>query len=186
MQPAYSKTLVAKDYSQGGERMKRLSKLLLGLLLVSCIVLTLGTQKVSAADKILEEYFPNGLSKVKPLKPVINTGDGTYIAMTIKQCDDILKLVRDYDKSLVEQEEKELEYSAFEEKYNITGFDVIYQCDISVDGGDWQYNKKWDSFDFDIYEGGFTRATYLGTSYTDNSITFDLMDPYNADSGVVK
>lgn len=186
MQPAYSKTLVAKDYSQGGERMKRLSKLLLGLLLVSCIVLTLGTQKVSAADKILEEYFPNGLSKVKPLKPVINTGDGTYIAMTIKQCDDILKLVRDYDKSLVEQEEKELEYSAFEEKYNITGFDVIYQCDISVDGGDWQYNKKWDSFDFDIYEGGFTRATYLGTSYTDNSITFDLMDPYNADSGVLK
>ena len=64
MQPAYSKTLVAKDYSQGGKRMKRLSKLLLGLLLVSCIVLTLGTQKVSAADKFMEKYFPNGIEKI--------------------------------------------------------------------------------------------------------------------------
>jgi len=155
--------------------------------MVSCLILTLGGVKASAADKILEEYFPNGLSKDKPLKPIINTGDGTYIAVTIGQSDNILKLVRDYDKSKVEQEEKELEYAAFEEKYNITGFEVIYQCDISVDGGEWLYNKKWDSFDIDdIYEGGFTRAIYLGSSYTDNKITSDLMNPYDADSGVLK
>jgi hypothetical protein len=167
--------------------MKKRFSLVVGVLVfILAMVIPFNAYAAKAADKLMEKYFPNGFSKDKPLKPVINTGDGTYIAMTIKQSDDILKLARDFDKALEEQEEKGLEYSTFEEKYNVTGFDMIYQCDISVDGGDWQYNKKWDSFDFDTYEGGFARAAYLGTSYTDNSITFDLMDPYNADSGVLK
>ncbi|MCR5204143.1 MAG: hypothetical protein K6E47_03740, partial [Lachnospiraceae bacterium] len=120
--------------------MKKRGSFIVGVLaLLLALVIPFNASDVRAADKVLEDYFPNGLSKDKPLKPIINTGDGTYIAMTINQSENILKLSRDFDKALEEQEEKGLEYSTFEEKYNVTGFDVIYQCDISVDGGDWQY-----------------------------------------------
>ena len=81
--------------------MKKLSKFLLGLLMVSCLILTLGGVKASAADKIIEDYFPKGIGKIKPYKPIINIdeSDTRWIWSIVKQNDDVLKLVRDYEAS---------------------------------------------------------------------------------------
>ena len=126
--------------------MKKLSKFLLGLLMVSCLILTLGGVKVSAADKIIEDYFPKGIGKIKPYKPIINIdeSDTRWIWSIVKQNDDVLKLVRDYEASTEYVEFKndwyESEFTEFEVKYGINAFETTVQFDISVDGGDWQYN----------------------------------------------
>ena len=169
--------------------MKRLSKLLLGLLLVSCIVLTLGTQKVSAADKIIEDYFPNGIEKIKPYKPIINIdeSDTRWISSIVKQNDDVLKLVRDYEASTEYVEFKndwyEDEFTEFEVKYGINAFETTVQFDISVDGGDWQYNKSWDKKEQESHSDGFTFYTGFGGGYDDNTNEITLMEASQAAEG---
>ena len=169
--------------------MKKLSKFLLGLLMVSCLILTLGGVKASAADKIIEDYFPKGIGKIKPYKPIINIdeSDTRWIWSIVKQNDDVLKLVRDYEASTDYVEFKndwyESEFTEFEVKYGINALETTVQFDISVDGGDWQYNKSWDKKEQDMYSDGFTFYTGFGGGYDDNAIEITLMEADAAAEG---
>lgn len=169
--------------------MKKLSKFLLGLLMVSCLILTLGGVKASAADKIIEDYFPKGIGKIKPYKPIINIdeSDTRWIWSIVKQNDDVLKLVRDYEASTDYVEFKndwyEGEFTEFEVKYGINLFETTVQFDISIDGGDWQYNKSWDKKEQDAYADGFTFYEYFGGGSADNTTELTLMEASQAAEG---
>lgn len=165
--------------------MKKLSKFLLGLLMVSCLILTLGGVKASAADKIIEDYFPKGIGKIKPYKPIINIdeNDTHWISAIVKQSDDVLKLVRDYEACTEEVEYNDGYYSKFYVDYGIDALETTVQFDISVDGGDWQYNKSWDKKEHDAYADGFTFYEYFGGGSDDNTAEFTLMEAGSAADG---
>ncbi|MBP5160147.1 MAG: hypothetical protein ILP10_07605, partial [Lachnospiraceae bacterium] len=145
------------------------------LALALTFVAPAGTTRVKAAENIMEKYFPKGIEKIKPYKPIINVdeSDTRWIWSIVKQNDDILKLVRDYEASTDYVEFKndwyESEFTEFEVKYGINAFETTVQFDISVDGGDWQYNKSWDKKEQDMYSDGFTFYTGFGGGYDDNT-----------------
>ncbi|MBR4780471.1 MAG: hypothetical protein IK014_03825, partial [Lachnospiraceae bacterium] len=58
----------------------------------------------------------------------------------------------------------------------IDALETTVQFDISIDGGDWQYNKSWDKKEQDMYKDGFTLYDAFGGSVDDNSVYFSIMD----------
>lgn len=168
---------------------KRLFKVFGLLLLVVALAIPFASTNVKAADKIIEDYFPNGIEKIKPYKPIINIdeSDTRWISSIVKQNDDVLKLVRDYEASTEYVEFKndwyEDEFTEFEVKYGINAFETTVQFDISVDGGDWQYNKSWDKKEQDAYADGFTFYTGFGGGYDDNTNEISLMEASQAAEG---
>jgi hypothetical protein len=163
------------------------SVLVLALVLIP--VVSLKTYNVKAAAKLIDKYFPNGIEKIKPYKPIINIdeSDTRWIWSIVKQNDDVLKLVRDYEASTEYVEFKndwyESEFTEFEVKYGINALETTVQFDISVDGGDWQYNKSWDKKEQDMYSDGFTFYTGFGGGYDDNAIEITLMEADAAAEG---
>ena len=168
---------------------KRLFKVFGLLLLVVALAIPFASTNVKAADKIIEDYFPNGIEKIKPYKPIINIdeSDTRSISSIVKQNDDVLKLVRDYEASTEYVEFKndwyEDEFTEFEVKYGINAFETTVQFDISVDGGDWQYNKSWDKKEQESYSDGFTFYTGFGGGYDDNTNEISLMEASQAAEG---
>ena len=82
--------------------MKKLSKLFLILsMLVFAITLVIpfNSSNAKASDKFMEKYFPNGIEKIKPYKPLIDIdeNDTCWIGAIVKQNDDIRKMVRDFE-----------------------------------------------------------------------------------------
>lgn len=176
--------------------MKKLSRLLLGLVLMSCIVLILCGRKVSAAsDKLLDTFFPNGIEKVELKKHVINNGAWfdeypSELDVYIRQSDDFLKLESEYQKLEFEFNLDDY-HNDFEMKYGIAELGIGVQFDISVDGGDWLYNKKWDKMDCDSTKGipaGFPVKFGFGGDYASNILFCQLMLAYEIDNdpGVMK
>ncbi|MBO4783021.1 MAG: hypothetical protein J5522_11540, partial [Lachnospiraceae bacterium] len=168
---------------------KRLFKVFGLLLLVVALAIPFASTNVKAADKIIEDYFPKGIGKIKPYKPIINIdeSDTRWISSIVKQNDDVLKLVRDYEASTEYVEFKndwyEDEFTEFEVKYGIIAFETTVQFDISVDGGDWQYNKSWDKKEQESYSDGFTFYTGFGGGYDDNTNEISLMEASQAAEG---
>nr|MCR5767231.1 hypothetical protein [Lachnospiraceae bacterium] len=143
--------------------MKKRFALLLGLIILTfAFVLPGDAYGAKAADKLLDKYFPKGIEKIKPNKPIIDIDENdTYnIGAIIKQNDDILKLVRDYEAC-----EEYVDFSddfyyddsllKFYVDYGIDALEITVQFDISVDGGEWQYKKNWDKKEQDNYSDGF-------------------------------
>ncbi len=166
--------------------MKKLSKLFLVLsMLVFAITLVIpfNASNAKASDKFMEKYFPNGIEKIKPYKPLIDIDENdTYnIGAIIKQNDDILKLVRDYEAC-----EEYVDFSddfycedsllKFYVDNGIDALETTVQFDISVDGGDWQYKKSWDKKEQDNYADGFCFYESFGGADDDNSVYFSIMD----------
>ena len=166
--------------------MKKLSKLFLILsMLVFAITLVIpfNASNAKASDKFMEKYFPNGIEKIKPYKPLIDIDENdTYnIGAIIKQNDDILKLVRDYEAC-----EEYVDFSddfycedsllKFYVDNGIDALETTVQFDISVDGGDWQYKKSWDKKEQDNYADGFCFYESFGGADDDNSVYFSIMD----------
>ena len=165
---------------------KRLFKVFGLLLLVVALAIPFASTNVKAADKMLEDYFPNGFSKLKPEKLTIDTNDPVYVNTILKQNDDMLKMLRDLDRSLVKRDEEEEYYADFELKYNIHEFDVCFQFDYSVDGSDWQYNKKWDDLEVEYPTDGFNYCASLGSGYTDNTGNIGLLAAWGVESKALK
>ena len=170
--------------------MRRIFKSFAILLLVMLVFGTMKPDNVSAAsNKLMEKYFPKGIEKVKPYKPIINIdeNDTHWISAIVKQSDDVLKLVRDYEASTEYVEFKndwyEDEFTEFEVKYGINAFETTVQFDISIDGGDWQYNKSWDKKEQDAYADGFTFYENFGYGSDDNTAEFTLMEAGPAADG---
>ena len=162
-------------------------KVFLAFVLVLSLIVPACPEKAKAAGNVLSDYFSKGLDKVKPANPVIDSSDAAYIYATIKQDDQMLKLLRDYDQSLENLDYDVAEYCDFDLKYNLTALDIGYQFDISVDGSAWQYNKSFDDcYSMDRYSGGFTYLEGAGTAYTDNNVTLTVMEAGAADSGILK
>ncbi|MBO4560285.1 MAG: fibronectin type III domain-containing protein [Lachnospiraceae bacterium] len=162
-------------------------RVFLALALVLSLIIPACPAKVKAAASIESDYFSKGLDKIKPAKPVIDTGEADFISATVKQSDEVLKLLRDYDQSLAKRDEEEAEYCDIDLKYDLTALDIAFQYDVSVDGSAWQYSKKWDNIpEFESYSGGFTYLEGVGAAATDNTITHTIMDAGAADSGVLK
>ena len=168
---------------------KRIFWVLALFALTIAFVMPAGGIRVKAADKLIEKYFPKGIEKIKPYKPIIDIdeSDTRWIWSIVKQNDDVLKLVRDYEASTDYVEFKndwyESEFTEFEVKYGINAFETTVQFDISVDGGDWQYNKSWDKKEQDAYADGFTFFEYFGGGYDDNTAEFTLMEASSAADG---
>ncbi|MCR5829829.1 MAG: fibronectin type III domain-containing protein [Lachnospiraceae bacterium] len=170
-----------------------MKKRILGLLALIVLALVFaapaGTTWVKAAEDVMAEYFPKGFEKVKPNKPIIDIdeSDTTWISAIIKQNDDVLKLVRDYEECTDEVEFQndiyDGYYKEFEVKYGILSLDTSAQFDISVDDGEWQYKKSWDKMEHDAYADGFTFYESLGNATTDNTINKTLMDAGPASEG---
>ena len=163
--------------------MKKRISLLLGLLILAfAFVIPVDSLKVKAADKLMDTYFPKGIEKIKPNKPIIDIdeNDTCWIGAIIKQNDDILKLVRDIEACTEEVDYKNDFYEGtlykFFADYGIISFETTAQFDISIDGGDWQYNKSWDKKEQDMFLDGFTFYTSFGGGYDDNTFYFSLMD----------
>ena len=78
---------------------KRLFKVFGLLLLVVALAIPFASTNVKAADKFIEKYFPNGIEKIKPYKLLIDIdeNDTCWVGSIVKQNDDILKMVRDYE-----------------------------------------------------------------------------------------
>ncbi|MCR5322589.1 MAG: fibronectin type III domain-containing protein [Lachnospiraceae bacterium] len=164
--------------------MKKRISLLLGLLILAfAFVLPVDSLKVKAADKLMDKYFPKGIEKIKPDKPIIDIDENdTYnIGAIIKQNDDILKLVRDYEAC-----EEYVDFSddfyyddsllKFYVDYGIDALETTVQFDISVDGGEWQYKKNWDKKEQDNYSDGFCFYEGFGYADDDNTAYFSIMD----------
>lgn len=163
--------------------MKKLSNLLLVLSVLVfslSLIVPLNTYGVKAADKIMEKYFPKGIEKVKPNKPTIDTSDTYNIGVIIKQNDDILKLVRDFEacEDYVDYHNDYYDDNIlkFYVDYGINAFATSIQFDILVDGGDWQYKKIWDKKEHLNYSEGFCFYESFGGSSDDNTAYFSLMD----------
>ncbi len=163
--------------------MKKLPKMLLVLsvlVFALSLVIPFNTRGVKAADKFMEKYFPNGIEKIKPNKLTIDTSDTYCIGAIVKQNDDILKMVRDYEACD--------EYVDFENEYyndsflkfhvdnGISFMGTSIEFDISIDGGDWQYNKSWDKKEQDAYADGFCYYEGFGGASDDNNAYFSIMD----------
>ena len=164
--------------------MKKVVKLLVVLLAVLLVGTAFGTKEVSAAtDKFLEKYFPNGIEKIKPYKPLIDIdeNDTCWIGAIVKQNDDILKMVRDFEacEEYVDFTDDFYWDSSIPKFYVDNGIDALettVQFDISIDGGDWQYKKNWDKKEQDMYKDGFTFYSSFGGADDDNSVYFSIMD----------
>ena len=134
-----------------------MKKLILGVFVLFTLTIAFmmpgNSMRVKAADKLIEKYFPKGIEKVKPYKPIINIdeNDTHWISAIVKQSDDVLKLVRDFEACTEEVEYNDGYYSKFYVDYGIDALETTVQFDISVDGGDWQYNKSWDKKEQDGY-----------------------------------
>ena len=165
---------------------RRLFKVLGFMLLAFTLALPFASTNVKAADKMLEDYFPYGFSKLKPEKLTIDTNDPVYVNTILKQNEDMLTFLRDYDRSLVKRDEEDAYYSDFELKYNIHSFYVGFQFDYSVDGSDWQYNKKWDNLDVEYPEDGFNYWDHFGLFYTDNTGNIGLLAAWGVESKALK
>ena len=162
---------------------KRLFKVFGLLLLVVALAIPFASTNVKAADKFMEKYFPNGIEKIKPYKPLIDIGenDTCWIGAIVKQNDDILKMVRDFEacEEYVDYTDDFYWDSSIPKFYVDNGIDALettVQFDISIDGGDWQYNKSWDKKEQDMFLDGFTFYTSFGGGYDDNTFYFSLMD----------
>lgn len=166
--------------------MKKLSKLFLILsMLVFAITLVIpfNSSNAKASDKFMEKYFPNGIEKIKPYKPLIDIdeNDTCWIGAIVKQNDDILKMVRDFEacEEYVDYTDDFYWDSSIPKFYVDNGIDALettVQFDISIDGGDWQYNKSWDKKEQDMYKDGFTFYDVFGGAVDDNSVYFSIMD----------
>ena len=168
--------------------MKKVVKLLVVLLAVLMVGTAFGARDVSAAtDKFMEKYFPKGIEKIKPYKPIIDTSDTYCIGAIVKQNDDILKLVRDFEACEEYVDFKNDYYDdsilKFYVDYGINAFATTVQFDISVDGGDWQYKKNWDKKEQDMYADGFCFYEGFGGADDDNTVNFSLMDAGAAADG---
>ncbi len=170
--------------------MKKVTKLLVVLLAVLLFGTAFGVKDASAAtDKLIKKYFPNGIEKIKPNKPIIdiNEDDPWIIGAIVKQNDDILKMVRDYESCEdyvdFQNDYYDGEFLKFDVDYGITAFDTTVQFDISVDGGDWQYEKSWDKKEHDAYADGFCFYEAIGGSISDNSFKLTLMEADTAIDG---
>ena len=164
--------------------MKKFLKLLLILpMLVFAISLIIPSDvyDAKAADKFMEKYFPKGIEKIKPEKLLIDTSDPGYIGAIVKQNDDILKMNRDFEActEYVDYSDDYYSDTSLSKFYVDNGIDVLettVQFDISIDGGDWQYEKSWDKKEQDLYKDGFTLYSSFGTTYDDNTVSISLMD----------
>ena len=161
---------------------KRLFKVFGLLLLVVALAIPFASTNVKAADKFMEKYFPNGIEKIKPNKLIIDIdeNDAYNIGAIVKQNDDILKMVRDYE-ACEEYVDFENEYynDSFLKFYvdnGISYMGTLIQFDISIDGGDWQYKKSWDKKEQDNYSDGFCFYEGFGGASDDNTAYFSLMD----------
>ena len=162
--------------------MKKAVKLLVVLMAVLIVGTAFGARNVSAAtDKLMEKYFPGGMEKIKPIKPTIDTRDASFIGVIITQPDEVLALSRDFEASTEEVEVGDSVYSEFLYKYGLDSFDAGVQFDISVDGGDWQYKKSWDTFEHEMYADGFCFYEFVGGQLTDNNHVFTLMEAFNGE-----
>ena len=168
--------------------MKKQSKLFTMLVLALFAVALVAVYPLNAAsdkgtDKFMEKYFPNGIEKIKPYKPLIDIdeNDTCWIGAIVKQNDDILKMVRDFEacEEYVDYTDDFYWDSSILKFYVDNGIDALettVQFDISIDGGDWQYNKSWDKKEQDMYKDGFTLYGAFGGSVDDNSVYFSIMD----------
>ena len=164
--------------------MKKKFSLLLGVLvLILAMAIPFNAYEAKAADKLMEKYFPNGIEKIKPYKPLIDIdeNDTCWIGAIVKQNDDILKLVRDFEacEEYVDYTDDFYWDSSIPKFYVDNGIDALettVQFDISIDGGDWQYNKSWDKKEQDMYKDGFTFYDAFGGAVDDNSVYFSIMD----------
>ena len=165
--------------------MKKAAKLLIVLVAVLLIGTAFGARDVSAAadDELMKKYFPNGIEKIKPIKPTIDTRDASFIGAIITQSDEFLALARDCGAGTEEVDTGDNALAEFEYKYGINGLDAGVQFDISVDGGDWQYDKSWDTFEHDAYADGFCFYEYTGGQFSDNNLVFSLMIAASASEG---
>lgn len=80
--------------------MKKRGIFIVGVLaLLLALVIPFNAYAAKAADKFMEKYFPNGIEKIKPYKPLIDIdeNDTCWIGAIVKQNDDILKMVRDFE-----------------------------------------------------------------------------------------
>ena len=158
------------------------------------IAIPVNAANAKASDQVLKDYFKNGIEKIKPKKPMINiTEDKENVYAYVEQCEEIQKLLQDWDLSYTKNLDIGNEYCDFDLKYNITAGDVGAQFDISVDGSDWQYTKKWDTDPFDVrdtkgYSPGFGYFNTFGTAFTDNLPDLTLFDANAASNepGILK
>ncbi len=175
--------------------MKRVMKYLGFLCVALAIVLSFKAESAQAAgEALLKEYFKNGIEKLKPKTPMIYISDDREVVYAyVEQCDEIQKLLQDWDLSYTKNLDIGNEYCDFDLKYNITGGDVGAQFDISVDGSDWQYTKKWDDDPYDLrdtkgYSEGFGYSNTFGLSFSDNLLELTLLDSLaaNNEPGILK
>ncbi|MCR5685798.1 MAG: fibronectin type III domain-containing protein [Lachnospiraceae bacterium] len=163
---------------------KRIVKLFCGMLVIAFVfAFFTDTGKAQAADKLMEKYFPKGIEKIKPNKLLIDIdeNDTCWIGAIVKQNDDILAMVRDFEacEEYVDYTDDFYWDSSIPKFYVDNGIDDLettVQFDISIDGGDWQYEKSWDKKEQDMYKDGFTFYDAMGTAYDDNSVYFSIMD----------
>ena len=171
---------------------KRISLVVGVLVFILAMVIPFNAYAAKAADKFMEKYFPNGIEKIKPYKPLIDIdeNDTYWIGAVVKQNDDILKMVRDFEacEEYVDYTDDFYWDSSIPKFYVDNGIDALettVQFDISIDGGDWQYNKSWDKKEQDMYKDGFTFYDSMGTAYDDNSVYFSIMDAGVAADGKI-
>lgn len=162
---------------------KRLFKVFGLLLLVVALAIPFASTNVKASDKFMEKYFPNGIEKIKPYKLLIDIdeNDTCWIGAIVKQNDDILKMVRDFEacEEYVDYTDDFYWDSSILKFYVDNGIDALettVQFDISIDGGDWQYNKSWDKKEQDIDKDGFTFYSSFGGGADDNTAYFTILD----------
>ena len=173
------------------KRAKWFTSLVLAIFAVALVaVYPLNAANAKGTDKFMEKYFPNGIEKIKPNKPIIDIDENdTYnIGAIIKQNDDILKMVRDYEAC-----EEYVDFSddfyyddsllKFYVDNGIDSLETTVQFDISVDGGDWQYKKSWDKKEQNNYADGFCFYEGFGGADDDNTAYFSIMDAGVAASG---
>ncbi len=164
--------------------MKKVWSLLLVFALVISLVGAAGSERASASsDKFLDKYFPKGIEKIKPNTPIIDIdeSDTCWIGAIVKQNDDILKMVRDFEacEEYVDYSDDYYSDGSLLKFYVDNGIDALettVQFDISIDGGDWQYDKSWDKKEQEMYKDGFTFYEGFGTADDDNSVNFTIMD----------
>ncbi len=169
---------------------KRIFWVLALFALTIAFVMPAGGMRVKAADKLMEKYFPNGIEKIKPNKLLIDIdeNDTYWIGAIVKQNDDILKMVRDFEacEEYVDYTDDyywETSLSKFYVDNGIDALETTVQFDISIDGGDWQYKKNWDKKEQDICKDGFTFYSSFGGGADDNTAYFSILDAGVATSG---
>lgn len=170
--------------------MKKVMKLLVVLLAVLVFGTAFGAKDASAAtDKLLAKYFPNGIEKVKPDTPIvdIDANDTWSIGVVIKQNDDILAMVRDFEacEDYVDFQNNWYDDNIlkFYVDYGINAFATTVQFDISIDDGDWQYEKSWDKKEHNNYSEGFCFYEGFGGADDDNTAYFTIMEAGPAADG---